>query len=70
MKNASRPATLKQPRTVEVKTMIPWVLILLIAVFTLGSVTGWTARTEQINQVQVEVSRQLTLAEKATAVKK
>lgn len=60
MKSEIRP---KQKRQVEVKTLVPWLIILVIVVGFIGVVTGWTLRSDQLSQIKAEVAEQL----KATA---
>ncbi len=56
----------KQPRKVEVKTFVPWMIILVIIVALAGTALGWVIRSDQLSQIKAEVSEQV----KSVSVKK
>lgn len=63
-KKELRPQTLKQPLKVEVKTAVPWMLILLIAAAGAAFVGGWQARSSELTMSDVQWAVQQQLAKK------
>lgn len=48
--------TLKQPRSIEVKVLLPWALLALLLVGSLGYIKGWADRSENLGEVKREAS--------------
>lgn len=62
MSEQTRPQTIKKARTVEIKTALPWTLIVLFIVAFASFVYGWTARSGQMvtrSEITAEVMQQL-----------
>jgi hypothetical protein len=49
----------KQARKMEVKTLVPWMIIVLIVVAFVGMVIGWSLRSDQVSQIKAEVAEQV-----------
>ena len=56
--NELRPQTLKTPRKVEVKTALPWVLIVLMVALAGGFLAGWATRSSYV-VTSADVSAQI-----------
>lgn len=52
-KSDNRPQTPKQPLKVEVKTALPWTLIVLAIAGFAAFVAGWNFRSEQVTLTDV-----------------
>jgi Tfp pilus assembly protein FimT len=53
----TKEATLtKEPRTVQVKLLVPYAIIVIMAVLAAGVISGWFMRSEQLGQVQREAA--------------
>lgn len=50
----------KEPRTVEVKLLVPYAIIAVMAVAIAGLVTGWMLKTNDMNRVQAEAHNMVT----------
>jgi hypothetical protein len=60
MKKADlRPQEPKQALKWEVKTLVPWIIILVLAALATGAMLGWTARSNQVSEIKAEVATQL-----------
>lgn len=54
-----RPQYIKQPLKMEVKVLVPWMIILVLAALIAGIATGWVARSNQQAEIKAAVSEQL-----------
>lgn len=52
--------TTKTPKTVQVKLLVPYAIILVMIVALAGLVTGWTLRSDYYSDVKAEVSSQVS----------
>jgi hypothetical protein len=59
----TRPQEIKQPLKMEVKTLVPWMIILIMVTFLGGVASGWIARSDQVNQIKSEVAHALQVAQ-------
>lgn len=55
----TRPQEVKQPRKMEIKVLVPWMIILVLAALVSGLVVGWTARSNEQAAIKAEVTSQL-----------
>jgi hypothetical protein len=51
--------TIKQPKSVEVKLLVPYAIIVVMAVAFAGLVTGWTLRSNQVTEVKSQVTAEV-----------
>lgn len=68
-KNDTRPQTIKQPKRVEVKTALPWTIIVIAIAASVAFIAGWHLHDSAVtmNDVKVIVADQL---EEVAATKK
>ena len=68
MSEATRPQSVKRPMQVEVKTAVPWALIVIAIALATGFWFGWTQRSGQVvtrAEVTAEVMQQMNSQEPA-----
>lgn len=56
MKEIKEP-TLKQPKTVQVKLLVPYAIIAIMVIGFMGVVGGWTLRSETENATRAEATK-------------
>lgn len=54
----------KAPRTVEVKLLIPYGVLIIAAVAVVSLITGWNIRSENMNQVKAEAASMVSTMSK------
>lgn len=64
-KETTREQPVKKAKTVELKLLIPYAILTLLATFSAGVVTGWYINIEQENQVKQQA--QMLVKELATS---
>lgn len=69
-KKDSRPQTPKQPLKVEVKTALPWTIIVIATVAGVSFVGGWMQRSAQVTMTDVNYAISQQLEEVKTDAKK
>lgn len=69
-KQSTTTPKIKAPKSVEIKTALPWTLIIIAIVGFVGFYQGWTARSTQVTEVRAQVSEQFETLSKAATVKK
>lgn len=50
----------KQPRTVEIKLLVPYAIITVMIVATASLIAGWTLRSNDIDRVHTEAKSLVT----------
>lgn len=58
MAKTAKQTTTKQPKSITVKTLLPWAIIALTVALSAGFILGWHTRTTVQQRVQAE-ARQL-----------
>lgn len=66
-KEQTRTQVPKQPKTVQVKLLVPYMIILVMAVSLASLVTGWMLRSAHYSEIKAEVATQVA---EVTKVKK
>lgn len=56
----TRVQEVKSPKTVQVKMLVPYGIIVIAIVAVTGLITGWTLRSDDMNRVQAEAHEMVT----------
>lgn len=59
MPKQEKTATTKQPKTVQVKLLVPYAIILVMFVSLASLVTGWQMRSAFYSEIKSQVSQQV-----------